>query len=77
MGIMHADIIRSPELLQTRQFKLRQRHGFLVLLGRNQYDPRKELYVPLKELVTTTDKEFVENIAKSCMGDWDKFLKSQ
>lgn len=64
-------------MLQTRQFKLRQRHGFLVLLGRNQYDPTAELYVPIKDLVSTTDQEFVENIAKSCMADWEKFLKSQ
>lgn len=77
MELPHEAIVRSPEIIYTRQFRLRQRHGFLVLLGRNQYDPTKELYVPLKELATATDKEFVENIAKSCMEEWDKFLRSQ
>jgi len=76
MKLSHDDIIKHSELLLTRQFRLKQRHEFLVKLGRNQYDPKKELYISPSTLVTAPTREFVENLAKSCMEEYDKFRKS-
>lgn len=76
MQLSHETIVQSPEVLLIRQFKLRQRHEFLKMLKRNQYDPKKPLYVSLFSLVTGSDREFVINIAKSCMEEYEKFLKS-
>lgn len=77
MQLTHKDLLLYPEIFQTRLFKLKQRHDFLVHLGRNQYDPKLELYVSPSALVTSSNREFVENIAKSCMEEYDKFLKTQ
>lgn len=76
MGIQHREILKFPELLLTRQFKLKQRHEFLVKLGRNQYDPSKELYISLRDLVVSPEREFVEILAKSCMEEYYNYLKS-
>ncbi|XP_052862325.1 transcription termination factor 3, mitochondrial [Anopheles cruzii] len=76
MKLTHAEILQTPDLLLTREFRIKQRHGFLKFLGKTQYDPRKELYIPLKTLVAGTDEEFVTEIAKSNMECYNRFLKT-
>uniref|UniRef100_A0A336LP71 Transcription termination factor 3, mitochondrial n=1 Tax=Culicoides sonorensis TaxID=179676 RepID=A0A336LP71_CULSO len=76
MKLPHETILKSPEVLTTRLFKLKERHEFLHKLRRDQYDPKKPLYVSLYSLVTASDKEFIENIAKSCTEEYEKFLKT-
>ncbi|KFB51274.1 AGAP012143-PA-like protein [Anopheles sinensis] len=76
MKISHEDILKTPDLLLTRDFRIKQRHGFLKFLGKVQYDPRKELYIPLKSLAEGTDEEFVTEIAKSNMECFNRFLKT-
>uniref|UniRef100_A0A182IJ00 Transcription termination factor 3, mitochondrial n=1 Tax=Anopheles atroparvus TaxID=41427 RepID=A0A182IJ00_ANOAO len=76
MKISHADILKTPDLLLTRDFRIKQRHGFLKFLGKVQYDPKKELYIPLKSLAEGTDEEFVTEIAKSNMECFNRFLKT-
>lgn len=77
MKLSHQEILRTPEVLLIRQFKIRQRHEFLVKLGRNQYDRTKELYISPGRLCTASNQEFVEDLAKSCMTEYNQFLKSQ
>lgn len=63
-------------MLLCRNFKVKQRHQFLKSLGRAQYDPSKENYVPVKALVEGTDLEFCKNYAKCNIDDLNTFLKT-
>lgn len=76
MQISHKTILEQPEILFCRQFKVKQRHLFLEKLGRSQYNPRKENFVPIKSLVEDTDLEFCKNIAKCDINDFNLFLKT-
>ncbi|XP_058829278.1 transcription termination factor 3, mitochondrial [Topomyia yanbarensis] len=76
MLICHAEILKTPEILQVRDHRLKQRHGFLKFLGKAQYDPKKELYISLKLLLDGTDEKFVVDVAKSNMNCYNNFLKT-
>lgn len=76
MHIPHNQIKRSPEVLLCRNFRLRQRHTFLETLGRAQYDPKNENFIPLKTLVEGTDLEFCTKYAKCSINDFNDFLKT-
>ncbi|GAB1298318.1 Transcription termination factor 3, mitochondrial [Apodemus speciosus] len=47
MNIPHHIIVKFPQLFNTRVFKIKERHLFLVYLGKAQYDPAKPNYVSL------------------------------
>lgn len=76
MGLSHAMVVQFPEVLLTRDFKLKQRHCFLKLLSRDQYDSTKPNYVSPKALVSGTDAEFCTNIAKASVQAFNDFLKT-
>ncbi|EAA00025.4 AGAP012143-PA [Anopheles gambiae str. PEST] len=76
MKLSHAELLQTPDLLLTRDVRIKQRHGFLKFLGKVQYDPKKELYIPLKSLAEGTDEEFVAEVAKSNMECYNRFLKT-
>lgn len=76
MGLTHNMIIQFPEVLTSREFRLRQRHGFLKMLGRAQYDPEKDLYISPKKVVEGTDYQFVQNVAKSDIKTYELYLKT-
>ncbi|CAD0196218.1 unnamed protein product [Chrysodeixis includens] len=76
MQISHRTILKYPEVLFSRNFKIKQRHLFLSKLGRAQYNPTKENYIPIKSLVLDTDAEFCNNIAKCSVYDFNLFLKT-
>ncbi|XP_062556204.1 transcription termination factor 3, mitochondrial [Armigeres subalbatus] len=76
MQVTHAEILKHPEILESRDHRTKQRHGFLKFLGKAQYDPSKDLYISLKTLVEGTDQEFVINTAKSSMQCFDDYLKT-
>ncbi|XP_050080729.1 transcription termination factor 3, mitochondrial [Anopheles maculipalpis] len=76
MKLSHAEILQTPDLLLTRDVRIKQRHGFLKFLGKVQYDPKKELYIPLKSLAVGTDEMFVTEVAKSNMECYNRFLKT-
>eukprot|EP00099_Drosophila_melanogaster_P021911 NP_649240.1 mitochondrial transcription termination factor 3 [Drosophila melanogaster] len=77
MGLPHAQIVQCPELLASREFRLRERHEFLKLLGRAQYDPQKDLYISPKTIVEGNNFYFVRNVAKSDLETFDLFLKTR
>ncbi|VDI56709.1 mTERF domain-containing protein, mitochondrial [Mytilus galloprovincialis] len=76
MGLSHKDVLMWPQIFQTITDRLKRRHQFLASLGRDQYDPKKENFVSLHDLVSGTDKYFSENVAKSTIELHDNFIKT-
>lgn len=76
MQLSHQRIVNAPEILYCREHRLRQRHEYLVRLGKAQYDPSRPLFVPFKQLVEGTDDEFVLNVAKTSYAAFDAFLRT-
>ncbi|XP_043648899.1 transcription termination factor 3, mitochondrial [Drosophila teissieri] len=77
MGLPHAQIVQCPELLASREFRLRERHEFLKLLGRAQYNPQQDLYISPKTIVKGNNFYFIRNVAKSDLETFDLFLKTR
>ncbi|XP_037934099.1 transcription termination factor 3, mitochondrial [Teleopsis dalmanni] len=76
MGLSHDMLIQFPEVLKSREFRLRQRHEFLKMLGRAQYNPEKDMYISPKAVVEGTEYFFVRHVAKSTMETYELFLKT-
>ena len=76
MKLSHKTIALQPIILLCRQHRLQRRHEFLVHLQKDQYDPLKPLYVSPKVLVTGTDVDFCNNVAKCSIDTYNLFLKS-
>jgi mTERF domain-containing protein, mitochondrial len=76
MELSNGQILDVPNLLTTRLWRLKQRHEFLKFLGRAKYDPNEDLFVSPKTMVEGTDKDFVLNVAKSSLLDYNIFLKT-
>lgn len=77
MKLSHAMLLKQPEVLSSREFRLRERHEFLKMLGRAQYDPEKDMYISPKALVEGNNHYFVRNIAKSDIETYELFLKTR
>jgi mTERF domain-containing protein len=76
MKLTHQQIVDFPQILMSRTFRLKQRHMFLELLGRAQYNPNLEGYISPKAIVSGTDSEFCQTVAKSTVEAFNIFLKS-
>lgn len=76
MNIPHNRIVQESEILAYRENRLKQRHLYLLKLGRAQYDPKQPNYVSLKSLVSATDSVFCTDVAKSPVKSFNLFLKS-
>ncbi|XP_034944449.1 transcription termination factor 3, mitochondrial [Chelonus insularis] len=70
-------LTKIPVILLAPVSKIAERHEFLKLLKRDQYDPRKPLYVNLEDLSRSSDYEFCTNIAKTSIQLFDMFLKTR
>lgn len=77
MQLSHEMILSFPQILTSRQFRVEQRHKFLQMLEKAQYNPKQDLYVSPKDLVEGTDFDFVTKVAKSDMITFDAFLRAQ
>ncbi|KAK2497500.1 hypothetical protein MC885_000027 [Smutsia gigantea] len=66
----------NMKVFNTRLFKVKERHLFLIYLGRTQYDPEKLNYISLDRLVSMPDEIFCEEVAKASVQDFEKFLKT-
>lgn len=75
MKLSHDQLIKFSEILQCREFRIKQRNEFLELLGKAQYDPTKDLYISLKQLVEGSDAEFAINVAKMPYDKFETFLR--
>ncbi|KAK6623172.1 hypothetical protein RUM43_009024 [Polyplax serrata] len=76
MNIPVSLILKQPNVLLSRKFILRERHQFLRMLGRDQYNPLLPGYIPLLSLVLLKDNEFCEKIAKVSVETYNEYLKS-
>lgn len=76
MKLSNEDILRTPQVLDTRLFRLQERHGFLKSLKRAQYNPKIDLYISPGELAVGTDAEFAVNVAKSTLETFDAYLRT-
>ncbi|XP_063838842.1 transcription termination factor 3, mitochondrial [Ostrinia nubilalis] len=74
--IPHSTILQQPEILLCRSFKVKQRYLFLQKLGRAQFDPTKENYVPIMALAEGRDVDFCKLYAKCNINDFNVFLKT-
>ncbi|XP_037782555.1 transcription termination factor 3, mitochondrial-like [Penaeus monodon] len=76
MGLSHSVLVKFPKILQSREFRIKQRHLYLKTLGRAQYDPHKPNYVSPASLVEGSDIQFCSDIAKNTIQDYNIFLKT-
>lgn len=76
MKLSHDQILKFSGILQCREHILKQRHEFLKLIGKAQYDPTKDLYVSLKDLIGCTDMEFAIDVAKTSYAKFETFLRN-
>lgn len=76
MKFSHVKILKNPELLHTRLTRMRNRHKFLKLLGRDQFDEKLPRYVSAQAFYSGTDEDFVVNVCESVMETYDNFLKT-
>jgi hypothetical protein len=54
---------------------LRQRHEYLFRLRKANYEPDTPDYICLKECLHPSDRHFAENVAKTPIEDYDRFLR--
>lgn len=75
MNFSHKAIATWPRILRVPHHVLKVRHEYLKSLGRDQYDPEKPNYVSLQSLSHYDDVRFARNIAKTTVGEFNKFAK--
>lgn len=69
-------IVEFPEVLTCREFRIKQRYLFLKSLNKIQFDPKKPLYISLRDIIAGSDAEFSTRIAKSSIQAFNAFLKT-
>ena len=76
MKFSHDKILQNPQILNTRQTRIENRHKFLKLLHRDQFDEKLPRYVSLKDIYSGSDDEFVTQVCDSTIETYDNFLKT-
>ncbi|XP_064099143.1 transcription termination factor 3, mitochondrial-like isoform X2 [Macrobrachium nipponense] len=76
IGFTHTQLVDFPKVLMSRDFRIKERHKYLKLIGRDQFDPSKPNYVSPDSLVAGDDAEFCTNVAKTPVKDFNNFLKT-
>jgi mTERF domain-containing protein len=76
IGYSHDAVVGWPQVLRTRTYIIRQRHEFLKLLRRDNFDSTRENYVSPKALATGRDVEFCDHVAKVSVKQFNDFLKT-
>jgi mTERF domain-containing protein len=76
MKIPLETIVKVPQILTCREFRIRQRHQFLEKLQKTQFDPKKPNYTSLISLVSGSDADFATEVAGSSIHAFNAFLKS-
>lgn len=72
----HADFVRCPFLLSTRERRMRARIEFLRKLRRAQFDPKKPNYISIEKLCIGNDAEFATKVAEVGVAEFNNFLKT-
>lgn len=77
IGLSHHVIALYPKLINGPLLEITQRFKYLDILNRNQFNPKKPLYVPPTALYNISDEEFCSKYAKTHIEDYKLFLKSR
>lgn len=76
MMLEHAHILSWPKALHADIETLRNRHLFLVHIGKAQYDPKAPCFVSLAALIDNTDQQFCVKVAETDLQTYRNFLKT-
>ncbi|KAJ3654462.1 hypothetical protein Zmor_013650 [Zophobas morio] len=76
MNIPLETIVKMPQVLTCREFRIKQRHQFLQKLGKLQFDTKKPNYISLITLVSGSDAHFATEVAGSSIHAFNAFLKT-
>ncbi|XP_054756723.2 transcription termination factor 3, mitochondrial-like [Lytechinus pictus] len=76
LEIPHKTFLKSPEIFLGQVNRVKDRHKYLTLLGRNKYDPKEPGYVPLMSMFKLPDEAFCKDIARTSLGEYERFLKT-
>lgn len=76
MNIPLETIVKMPQVLTCREFKIKQRYQFLQKLGKVQFDPKQPNYISLISLISGSDGHFATEIAGSSSYAFNEFLKT-
>ncbi|KAK9503832.1 hypothetical protein O3M35_010306 [Rhynocoris fuscipes] len=76
MKIPHEVISLQPGVVTSRLERIKQRHNFLVLMNKAQYDCNQPVYISLHDLVRGNDAEFCEKVAGTSVLTYNAFLKT-
>lgn len=76
MKIPHERILKNPDVLTSRRHRLQQRFEFLKHLNKAQFNERKPNFIPLKSLISGTEKEFIVGVCNSSLEEYDSFIKT-
>lgn len=77
IGLRHRQVVSYPKLITGPRLEIRARAMYLKKLKRDQYDPKRPLYVPPSALYKCDDEEFCKTYAKTTLSDYKLFLRSQ
>lgn len=72
----HESILQFPSVLTCRDFRIKQRHEFLVHLKRAQYDAKLPNYISPLQLIRESDAHFAVSVAKSSVQEFNDFCKT-
>lgn len=76
MKVPHHLIVKSPQVLNTKYLRVKERHLFLEYLGKAQYDPAQPNYIALDLLVSLPDDKFCSDLAAATLEDFHLFQKT-
>lgn len=76
MNISNELILKSPDILCAKTYKIKERHGYLKSIGRAQYNPHLDLYISLDAIATYSDEEFAVNIVKNSLEEYEDYLRT-
>ncbi|XP_061682034.1 transcription termination factor 3, mitochondrial isoform X2 [Syngnathoides biaculeatus] len=76
MKVPHHLIAKSPQVLNTKFLRIKERHLFLEYLGRAQYNPDQANYVSLERLASSPDDTFCAEVALASPEDFFLFQKT-
>ncbi|KAK5855084.1 hypothetical protein PBY51_005221 [Eleginops maclovinus] len=76
MKVPHDLIAKFPQVLNCKYMRIRERHQFLVYLGKAQYDPNLPNYISLERLVILPNDIFCTELALATLEDFTLFQKT-
>lgn len=76
MGLSNKQITSWPNILNTREKILKQRHSVLSQLHKAIYNEEEPEFVSLKSIATGTDEKFCQDVAKISLQQYYDYLKT-